>query len=484
MTSPLDLFAPGAPVALAPGDCVASCDAWAADAFDAVVTDPPYHLASIVKRFGAKGAAEAQEGTDGLFRRSSKGFMGREWDGGDLAFRPETWAAFLRVTKPGGHLIAFNHSRTWHHMAVAIEAAGWEIRDSLMWLYGSGFPKSHSVSAGIDKLRDDRDDWRRITAWIARARDAVGLTNKAIDLAFGFDGMAGHWTTQGKQPAIPTPEQWSRLLHLLGVAPADVPADVAALFAAQTARKGEAGEAWQSAEVLGVHEEPPQAREWAVKYEGGAAPPAGEIKAANSPEAQAWVGWGTALKPAFEPIVLARKPLTAGSVARQHLATGTGGINVEACRVPPHRSEVLKAEERGEDPPAGRWPANVVHDGSPEVVSRFPVEAGVTSARFFYSGKATAEDRQGSEHPTVKPDALMRWLVRLVAPRGATILDPFGGSGATGWAAAAEGVRCVLCEAEGEYLPHLRRRIEDLDPEVLAARLEEEAEATGQKGLF
>ena len=115
---------------------------------DSVVTDPPYHLTSIVKRFGKDNSAPAKYGTDGAYARASKGFMGKEWDGGDIAFRPETWELALKLLKPGGHLLAFSASRNYHRMAVAIEDAGFEIRDQLMWLYGSGFPKSHNLGDG------------------------------------------------------------------------------------------------------------------------------------------------------------------------------------------------------------------------------------------------------------------------------------------------------------------------------------------------
>ena len=133
----------------------ASCLDWLAEydgpLFDSCVTDPPYHLTSIVKRFGGKNAAEAKVGATGAYARAAKGFMGKEWDGGDIAFRPETWRAVYDALKPGAHLVAFSGTRTYHRMACAIEDAGFEIRDQLMWCYGSGFPKSHDVSKGIDK---------------------------------------------------------------------------------------------------------------------------------------------------------------------------------------------------------------------------------------------------------------------------------------------------------------------------------------------
>lgn len=409
------------------GDCVQVMSDLPADTFDAVVTDPPYHLTSIVKRFGADGAAAAQAGTDGLFQRSSRGFMGKRWDGGDVAFRVDTWAAVFRVMKPGAHLVAFSAARTYPHMAVAIEAAGFEVRDSILslyasapawshfldsldpeqigalsralasadapllaWLYGSGFPKSHDVALGIDKL--------------------LGAERKVLAEIEGFSGKA------------------------------------------RNAMSGD--------------------------FSGTV-----KITEPATPEAAQWQGWGTALKPAWEPVVLARKPLRESSVARQHLATGTGGLNIDAGRIP---SASGKAEKGWAAPRGGiwksdadaksalvekgdRWPADVVHDGSAEVLSAFPVDADGSLARFFYSAKAGADDRAGSDHPTVKPRDLMRWLVRLTTARGGLVLDPFGGSGSTAWAAAVEGRDCHLIEADPGYFAHLERRLADFDASRVTA---------------
>ena len=142
------------------GDCIEEMQKLIDDGVqvDSVVTDPPYHLTSIVKRFGKENSAPAQFGTDGAYARASKGFMGKEWDGGDIAFRPETWELALKLLKPGGHLLAFSASRNYHRMAVAIEDAGFEIRDQMMWLYGSGFPKSLNIGKAVDKKQgNDRE---------------------------------------------------------------------------------------------------------------------------------------------------------------------------------------------------------------------------------------------------------------------------------------------------------------------------------------
>lgn len=235
-----------------------------------------------------------------------------------------------------------------------------------------------------------------------------------------------------------------------------------------------------------------------------------------SAEVMAWQGWGTALKPAIEPIVLARKPLSEGTVAANVLRWATGAINVDGCRV--GTESTRRANHGGTGDPtrwrtgnggdfasgsdAGRWPANIVHDGSDEVVGAFPsarsskhakvsVAAGESpvyklglkgravpgqntysdsgsAARFFYSAKASKADRAGSKHPTVKPVALMQWLARLVTPPGGTILDPFAGSGTTGAAAVAEGFGAILIEREPEYVADIRRRVAQLDGPLFA----------------
>jgi site-specific DNA-methyltransferase (adenine-specific) len=336
---------------------------------DSVVTDPPYALVSIGKRFGKAGSAPAQHGKDGLYARASAGFMGQQWDTGETAFAEEFWAEVLRVLKPGGHVVAFSGTRTYHRMACAIEDAGFEIRDQLAWTYGSGFPKSHSM--------------RQI----------------------------------------------------------------------------------------------------------------------GRPEL------GTALKPAWEPICLARKPLI-GTVAENVLHHGTGALNIDGCRVGTEGGTRKEASadksttdsvggylnaKAGAPIDAGRWPANIVHDGSDEVVACFPEtssgtfaashadsgkSAGIlgamsgrnrdrdfigssgSAARYFYSAKADANDRLGSKHPTVKPVDLMQWLVRLITPKGGLVLDPFAGTGTTGEAAWREGMRAVLIEREAQYQADIAKRME------------------------
>lgn len=378
------------------GDCIEVMRELPEASVDAVVTDPPYEL----------------------------GFMGKAWDGTGIAYQVDTWAAALRVLKPGGHLLAFSGTRTYHRMTCAIEDAGFEIRDCIAWMYGSGFPKSLDVSKAIDK--------------------AAGA--ERIDV-----GESPNWRESKRDR-----EKNGRM------------------------------------EVRGEH--------------------AGRITIAATPEAQRWSGWGTALKPAFEPIVVARKPLT-GTVAQNVLEHGTGALNIDACRIAAAdsfgggakaTSGFVNGYERGEGWQAGsdlgRWPANVALDEAAATMldqqsgergggSGSPIKAGafgkhgrygiahgaVTesyadnggASRFFYTAKASRQDRNAggladNTHPTVKPTDLMRWLIRLVTPPGGIILDPFGGSGSTGLAARAENVRCILIEREDEYLQIISDRLAQL----------------------
>lgn len=415
-------------------DCREAMRALPDNCIDSVVTDPPYHLTSTNKRWANSARSESTMPKSGPHARASVGFMGVRWDGGDIAFDPDLWREVLRVLKPGGHVVAFGASRGYHRMACAIEDAGFEIRDSLMWIYGTGFPKSQNVAKFIDK-------------------------------ELGVEGSLG-----GPRSA----------------AHAD-------MLARGVARRGEKHEGWD--------------RPWMDDPDAVTA--AQSIYVPNSPQAKEFDGFGTALKPAFEPIVLARKPLSEGTVAANVLRWRTGALNIDACRVeaddgqnrarlPRTANEILgggKGTNLTASPhnDSGRWPANVVHDGSDEVVGAFPSAKGQqgavsgnepsdacdgtvtgkrgrvasgaprtdrgSAARFFYSAKASKADRAGSKHPTVKPIALKRYLCRLVTPPGGVILDPFAGSGTTGAAALAEGFKVVLCEREDEYVQDIRRRL-------------------------
>lgn len=464
---------------------------------DSVVCDPPYALVSITKRFGkADAAAPSSDGATGVYKRAAAGFMGQQWDTGETAFAVEFWAEVMRVLKPGGHVVAFSGTRTYHRLACAIEDAGFEMRDMLQWLYGSGFPKSHDVSKGIDRSGVGLALQDEITAHLVRWRNERGLTNRDLNVAIGSmtngSGMAGHWTRASGHREIPSKAQWLKLRAVL---------------------------AWTDCHLDGIYEavKDGAARPTIAVTVGtrlAVAPGQGRDRGSKdihrtapaTDAARQWDGWGTALKPACEPIVLARKPLS-GTVAANVLEHGTGALNIDGCRIATDetitatRNVALGSSGAGvfgaanvpgvyEQRPGGRWPANIAHDGSDEVLAMFPdtssgsypPEGGMRShgstfgapnargeqrftgsdgsaARFFYTAKADATDRLGSKHPTVKPTDLMRWLCRLVTPPGGLILDPFAGSGSTGVAAIAEGFDAILIEREAEYVSDIRRRI-------------------------
>jgi len=417
------------------GDCLEVLKTMADNSVDSIVTDPPYGLS----------------------------FMGKKWDYDVPAV--QVWAECLRVLKPGGHLLAFAGTRTQHRMAVRIEDAGFEIRDMIAWVYGSGFPKSHNISKALDKDAGVQ-------------REVIGsrpLTGNGKTLKSGFHQPDGSGSGE------------------------TIKQDV---------------------------------------Y---------EFTAPATEEAKQWDGWGTALKPALEPITVARKPLGEKTVAANVLAHGTGAINVDGCRVGTEtitqrlatviggKSIGAKAvgvpqKATGETTQTiGRWPANLIHDGSDEVVAGFPVTtsgggnkntgnrdngqtigkglgagngAGIggdtgSASRFFYCAKASKADRdegcEGMEeraapkngsglgrecslqsrqdetgddairrrnhHPTVKPTALMRYLCRLITPPGGVVLDPFMGSGSTGKAAVLEGFQFIGIERDAEYLEIAKARI-------------------------
>ena len=397
----------------------------------AIITDPPYEL----------------------------GFMGKTWDSTGIAYNTQLWQQCLRVLKPGGHLLAFGGSRTYHRMACAIEDAGFQIRDQIMWVYGSGFPKSLDVSKAIDKQAGAERE-------VVGTRTLYGTAASTNPVVGSMEGVSG----AGQSKEIP-------------------------------------------------------------------------VTTAATDAAKQWEGWGTALKPAHEPIVLARKPLD-GTVAQNVIWYGTGALNIDECRVGNEiiktsggRSVAITGDERvgaalrmyGESTPLntehqGRFPANFIHDGSDEVLELFPdskggaypakrgqavntsfaggqeTEGGFramgddgSAARFFYCAKANKTDRNEglddfapkrdadriaddgvgganprnrtntekvNHHPTVKPTDLMRYLCRLITPPGGTILDPFTGSGSTGKAATLEGFNFIGIELDPDYIAIAEARIQ------------------------
>lgn len=483
------------PHAVLEGDCLERVRRLPDDSIDAIVTDPPYGLG---KEPDALAMLSDWLGSGHHDVRGS-GFMGKAWDA--FVPQPELWRECLRVLKPGGHLLAFAGTRTHDLMTLGLRIAGFEIRDTIMWVYGSGFPKSLDVSKAIDKLdgsATQRSNQLRFTEWMRGA----GLTAGRIDEITGTS-MGGHYTTAASQPAVATREHLEMLRPHLGV---EVPEWVERLVDNRTVES----ENFKRREVVGVEKMPCRKTARPVSHAAqGIEDPVPDrevaITAPATDAARRWEGWGTALKPALEPITVARKPLV-GTVAANVLAHGTGAINIDGCRV---GTEVRVNPSAGNKPggaslnmssagmPAdappreavGRWPANLVHDGSDGVLAGFPAQAGTGSAaRFFYCAKASKADRdEGLEgfdlrvaggmsgradgsmgsvtlgrntHPTVKPTALMRWLVRLVTPPGGLVLDPFAGSGSTGKACKLEGFRFIGCELDPEYAAIARARIE------------------------
>jgi len=411
------------------GDCLEEMKKLPGRSIDAIVTDPPYELA----------------------------FMGKKWDASGIAYNVDMWGECLRVLKPGGHLLAFGGSRTYHRMACAIEDAGFEIRDSIHWVYGSGFPKSLSIDKALDKMA-------------GAEREVIG---------FGTNGMGRMNQNNAKAGYRPNP---------------------------------------YSDGIDGV-----------------------PITTPSTDAAKQWAGWGSALKPAHEPVVLARKPLDGCTIAENVLRWGCGGLNVDGCRIETngeelscsisapfakgltlHKSATPGIEREGHA--LGRFPSNLIHDGSEPVLAEF-AKAGTTKsgamkkevpayegesttgflrgrsgpsnqhgdsgsvARFFqscpfteedipaflYYAKASKSDRgEGNTHSTVKPTSLIRYLCKLITPPGGTILDPFGGSGTTGIAAIKEGFHYILIEQQEEYCEIARKRIA-----AVPARLDRWAEAGG-----
>jgi DNA modification methylase len=474
-------------------DCIQAMKEMPDNSVDSIVTDPPYEL----------------------------GFMGKSWDATGIAFNVQVWQEALRVLKPGGHLIAFSGSRTYHRMAVAIEDAGFEIRDQIMWVYGSGFPKSHDIAKGIDKsdagiARRERDlkftEWMRSTGLKARQIDEVTVSN-----------MGGHYLTDKEQPTVATAEMFDKLRPYLP----EVPEWVEEMIRQRTIES----ENFKKREVIGTKSSSlggtvaaGERNQEIIDYHKNKIV---DITAPATAAAKQWQGWGTALKPAHEPMVLARKPLI-GTVANNVLTYGTGGLNIDGTRVegdawtrPPQSDNAIYGKfepTQTQSNPEGRFPANFIHDGSDEVVALFPGtksgtlnRANITAenntygarpkeltgeyeansgsaARFFYCAKASKRDRnegldgfeakqvfgdeggtyQGlsnsklpsaNHHPTVKPTSLMQYLVRLVTPPNGIVLDPFMGSGSTGKACAYENFDFIGIDQSAEYVEIARARI-------------------------
>ena len=395
------------------GDCLEVMQEMPKNSIDTIITDPPYGLE----------------------------FMGKDWDHGipGIPF----WQEALRIAKPGAHLLAFGGTRTFHRLACAIEDAGWEIRDTVMWIYGSGLPKSHNISKAIDK--------------------AEGAEREVIGPRVDTDGRA----------RCQEPHACKIYEHIYG-------------------------QEWRTAEQIKV------------------------ITAPATPAAKDWQGWGTALKPAFEPITVAMKPLD-GTFAANALKHGVAGINVDGCRVECNdkamfpvgvvsttetiygggKGRYANRQRTNDLSPQGRWPANLLHDGSDEVLAGFPVSNHIekrkhyteqkrtngsfktgfkkltgalygdtgSAARFFYCAKASQSERgNGNNHPTVKPLALMEYLCKLTStPTGGVVLDPFMGSGTTGVACVQTGRNFIGIEIDPGYFEIAEKRIKEAQDTAKAA---------------
>lgn len=440
-------------------DCVDGMRMFPNNYFDSVVTDPPYEL----------------------------GFMGKTWDASGIAYNVAMWREALRVLKPGGHMLAFSGSRTYHRMVCAIEDAGFEVRDQIMWIYGSGFPKSLDVSKAIDKHGGQSVAW--FGPWLRKWRAENGVTQKEIAALFpsntgGLTGCVANWELGFN---MPTPDQFNAIRERF-----KLPFESLEVLAR---------------EVIGQNAGSRLAVAPGQDNDRGAV--VLDVTRAATPAAQKWQGWGTALKPAHEPICVARKPLAEGTVAANVLEWGAGAVNIDACRVATTDSYSYPNGAGGnsftvagavdgtrtaptESNPLGRWPANLLHDGSEEVLAAFPdaggqlatngirtqggvygkitnngqtfeprVELDKSAARFFYCAKASKSDRGAANiHPTVKPTDLMRYLCRLITPPGGTVLDPFAGSGSTGKAAVLERFSFVGFELSAEYAAIAQARID------------------------
>ena len=394
------------------GDCLETLKTIPDNSVDSVVCDPPYHLQSIVQRYGKEGSAPAQEGTDGLFKRSSKGFMGKTWDGGDIAFRPDVWRECLRVLKPGGHLIAFGGTRTIHRITCAIEDAGFEIRDQLGWIYYSGFPKSHCVSKGIDRH-------------LGADREVVGNKRSGIGSGSSYGKIVGSPNPDTNivsvtAPATPQAEQWD------GWGTALKPAQEPACLARKTI-----SEKSIAANVL----------KWGT---GGLNIDACRF-AYGDP---CWVGPSDEVSNIVGSIrggVTGLGKRMSGQVNNRPHPGGRWPANIYACPKPSRTEKEAGLQHL--DPIAG-------HDA----VSRAEGSAGLDNPR---AGAGRTADEIRNTHPTVKPTNLFRWLCRLVTPPGGTVLDPFLGSGTTAVSAILEGFDALGCELTEEYHPIIEGRIDE-----------------------
>lgn len=523
MSSIKDLQEPEVNLQIIEGDCLEHLKSLESNSVDSVVTDPPYGLSNTKPAQVADVLAAWVTGDTEAVPSTKGGFMGKDWD--SFVPPPAVWAECLRVLKPGGHMAVFAGARTQDLMGLSIRLAGFEIRDTLGWIYGSGFPKSMDVSKAIDKeRREDAEPVKAVAKALRAALDASGKTRKEIDAHFGTANVSQYWFSPHRNSQVPPVDKWPWLRDFLGI-DSSLDDEVWRL----NGRKGTPGEAWEKREVVGakrVNGAEGSAGGFAngIASQRGLATGAREVNitAPATPEAQRWDGWGTSLKPAIEPIILARKPLV-GTVAQNVLEHGVGGLNIDACRVPSDEvtgwggagagggtwnSENMRLGKAGEARPVqGRFPANVLLDehaatemdrqsgwspsnarkrktiegkvgGSGEFLGAlkgtgagYALSDSGGASRFFpvfkYQAKAPKRERpviereDGSkiQHPTVKPEKLMEWLVTLTTPEGGLVLDPFAGSGTTLQAARNKGFRAIGIEQDPDYIQLIHTRL-------------------------
>ena len=556
------------------GDCLEELKKLEDDSIDAVVCDPPYGLSNTKPQQVADVLKAWVTGDTVSVPAKRGGFMGADWD--SFVPPPAVWEECMRVLKPGGHMAVFSGARTQDLMGLSIRLAGFEIRDTLGWIYGSGFPKSMDISKAIDKIgARPKETVVKLKAELRQVFDASGMTLSELNNRCGFEASGYLRTSSTWAELFPLHEKWAVMREVIG---SDT--DFSDEFKAA------------EREVIGKKQWTNSANHF-VPGEDHTERVHTDITAPATSEAQRWDGWGTALKPAIEPIILARKPL-AGTVANNVLAHGVGGLNIDACRVPSDEitgwggagagggtwnSENMRLGKDGDARPVqGRFPANVLLDEhaakemdeqsgpagahgesrgdgtrgmlgwqsdnrqtanvgaggasrffpvfkseeeTPETKGRFPANVlldehaaaemdeqsgivpsgGRTSARnspkfsngvygqwdgaeektyapdtggasryfpvFKYQAKAPKKERpviereDGSkiQHPTVKPVALMEWLVELITPPGGVVLDPFAGSGTTLQAALSKGFTPIGIEQDADYIELIKKRL-------------------------
>lgn len=414
------------------GDCIDVLKTLPDNSVDSIVTDPPYHLTSIVKRFGKEGSAPAQYGTDGAFARASKGFMGKEWDGGDIAFRTDVWSECLRVLKPGGHLLSFGGSRTYHRMAVAIEDAGFEIRDQIMWVYGSGFPKSHNIG----KKLEDYEGWG--TA-LKPAHEPICMARKPLSEKTIAENVLKHGTgginiddcripfdmTDTNPATNPLyrqeneykmPEKGQESNGSVSFTSSKNEISKEGRFPANIMFDEEAGKILD--EQSGIKQSQKRKPEYnkPTEHTNTYTPKASDYRDDNTYDDK-----GGASRFFYSP-----------KVSKKERNAGLEDMEETTNRQKGH----------GLDRICGNCGTSMLK----------PKDCKCETPDWITPPKKNT-------HPTVKPIALMEYLITLVTPKGGTILEPFMGSGSTGIAAKNLGMSFIGIEREEEYFEIAKQRI-------------------------